>query len=142
MTVTHYMTKTRVRDEFESLQKIPVVKTNWIQWYYCGCGEKGWHKEQLIILHVCPCVINQVTLLRFTTADYSLTSGTVQYVTFTVLMMLLPVLLHTGVFFLHVYYSEFWITSRGLQLKNINPDAVMQPYSKWFLYLQIHMPID
>jgi hypothetical protein len=45
-------------------------------------------------------------VLWFTAAGYSLTSGTVQYVTFTTLMMLLPVLLHTGVF-LHVYYSDF-----------------------------------
>jgi len=33
------------------------------------------------------------------------------------------------------------VTSIGLQLKNVNPDAVLQPYSKWFLYLQIHMTI-
>jgi len=78
MTVMHYMTKTRVRNEFESLQKIPVVTTNWNQLYYCGCGEKEWHVQQLIILHVRPCVINHVTLLWFTTADYSLTSGTAQ----------------------------------------------------------------
>jgi hypothetical protein len=137
MTVTHCMINTRVLNKSESLQNIPITKTNWHHLDYCCCWQPEWHKHQLIILHVRPCVINQDMLLWFTAAHYSLTA--LQYVTVTTLVTLL-VLLHTGVFFTCALLGIV-VTSIGIQPKHTNSNAIVHPCRKQFLWLRIRTTI-